>query len=80
MSISGLDTSSTLTAVVNNIPDVINLIKNWYNTKIRETVKKVTDHDHDKFITYQESNNFTAKLFDARLAQWNLIRKTDFDN
>ena len=80
MSISGLVTTSALTAVENNIADVINLIKNWYDTKIIETEKKVTDHDHDKFTTFQEFNNVTAKLFDARLAQGDLIRKTDFDN
>ena len=40
MSISGLVTTSALTAVENNIADVINLIKNWYDTKIIETEKK----------------------------------------
>ena len=75
-SISGLATSTALTAVANNIPDVNNLIRNWYDTKIRKIGKKVTDHDHDKYITSPEFNNLTAKFFAGRLAQGNLIIKT----
>ena len=41
--------------------------------------KKVTDHDHDKYITTSEFNNLTAKSFAARLAQGNLVTKTDYD-
>ena len=41
-SISGLGTTSVLTAVENKIPDVSNLVKkNDYNTKINEIEKKV---------------------------------------
>ena len=41
--------------------------------------KKVTDYDHDKYISTSEFNNLTAKDFTARLAQAYLITKTDFD-
>ena len=41
--------------------------------------KKLTDHNHDKYITTPEFNNLAADVFNARLAQANLITKTDFD-
>ena len=50
-----------------------------YDTNISETGKKVTDHDHDKYITISEFNKLTAENFAARLAQVNLVTKTDFD-
>ena len=43
--------------------------KTDYSTKINEIEKKITDHDHDKYITTQEFNKLTADNFDARLAQ-----------
>ena len=58
---------------------VIQSKKTEYNTKVSEIEKKVTDHDHDKYITTSEFNNLTAKSFAARLAQADLVRKTDFD-
>ena len=58
---------------------VIQSKKTEYDTKVSEIEKKVTDHDHDKYITTSEFNNLTAKSFAARLAQANLVRKTDFD-
>ena len=54
--------------------------KSDYDTKISEKEKKVTDHNHDKYITTSEFNKFTAEICAARLAQGNLITKTDFDN
>ena len=41
-----------------------------YNTKINETEKNITDHNHDKYITTPEFNNLTSKK---------LVNKTDFD-
>ena len=41
--------------------------------------KKITDHIHDK-ITTPEFNKLTAENLGARLAQANLVTKTDFDN
>ena len=56
-SVSGLATNSALTAVKNKIPDVSNLVnKTDYNTKISEIQNKVSDHDHDKYITTSEFN------------------------
>ena len=44
-----------------------------------ELEKKLTDHNHDKYITTPEFNTLAASVFNARLAQANLITKTDFD-
>ena len=55
-------------------------MKTDYDTKITEIQKKLTDHDHDKYITTPEFNNLAARIFTARLGQGNLIRKTDFDD
>ena len=57
------------------IPDVSNLVKKTdYNTKIAEN--KLNNH---KYITTPEFNKLAADVFNARLAQANLITKTDFD-
>ena len=37
------------------------------------------DHNHDKYITTAEFNKLTAENFATRLAEANLITKTDFD-
>ena len=65
--------------VENKIPNISSLVKKKtdYNTKITE--KKLTDHNHDKYITTPEFNILAADVFNARLTQANLITKTDFD-
>ena len=55
------------------------LKKRNYNTKITEIEKKLTNHNHDKYITSTEFNILAADVFNAKLAQANLITKTDFD-
>ena len=59
---------------------VIQLKKTDYNTKINDIEKKITDHNDDKYITTPEFNKLTVENFAARLAQVNLVTKTDFDN
>ena len=77
---SSLATKTALMAVENKIPDVSSLVKKTnYNTKITEIEKKLTDNNHDKYITTPEFNAIAADVFNARLAQANLITKTDFD-
>ena len=72
--------NSELTAVENKIPDVNSLVKKTdYDTKISEIEKKVSDHNHDKYITTPEFNILAARVFNARLAQADLITKTYFD-
>ena len=53
--------------------------KTDYDTRITEIEKKLIDHGHDKHITTPEYNTLAANVFNARLAQTNLITKTDFD-
>ena len=74
--------NSALTAVENKLPDVSSLVekKTDYDAKILDIGKKVTDHDHGKYMTTPEFNKLTAEDFAARLAQANLIAKRDFYN
>ena len=65
----------------NKIASVSNFVKKTdYNTKISELEKKLTDHNHDKYIAMSEFNILAADVFNARQAQANLITKTDFDD
>ena len=80
-SIIGLATNLALTAIENKIPDVSSLVKKTdYYRKNSIIEKKVSDHNHDKYITTPEFNNLAASAFTARLAQADLVTKTDFDN
>ena len=50
--ITNLATTSTLTAVEIKMPSISNLVKKTdYNTKISEIEKKITNHNHDEYIT-----------------------------
>ena len=78
--VSSLATKTALTAVENKIHSVSSLVKKTdYDTKISELQKKITNHNHDKYITTPEFNTLSASVFHARLAQANLITKTGFD-
>ena len=46
--------------------------------KNTEIEKKLTDNNHDRYITTPEFNKLTAENFAARLKQANLVTKTDF--
>ena len=71
---------NALKVVENKIPSVSNLVKKTnYETKISELEKKLTDHNHDKYVTTPEFNTSAANVFNARLAKANLITKKDFD-
>ena len=58
---------------------VIWLKKTDYNTKITEIENKLNNHNHDKYIDTSDFNKLAADVFNMRLAQANLITKTDFD-
>ena len=68
-----------MTVVENKIPTISNLVKKKKKKKISEIEKKVTDHNHDKYITFSKFDKLTTKKFNARLAQANLETNTDFD-
>ena len=54
-SISALATKSAFTAVENKIPGISSLVKKTdYSANVNEVEKKVTDHNHDKYITTSE--------------------------
>ena len=44
-----------------------------YNNKVREIENKLNNHNHDKYIDTQEFNKLAADVFNARIAQANLI-------
>ena len=74
-SISGLATTSALTAVENKRPDVSSLFKKTdYDSKISKIEIKLADHNHDKYIITPRFNKFTADVFDIRLARARLLR------
>ena len=61
--VSGLTTNTALTAVENKRPSVISLVKKTeYDTKFSELEKKLTDHDHDEYITTPKLNTLTANV------------------
>ena len=78
--VNNLTTKTALTAVENKMPSVCSFVKETnYDTKISKLEKQLTDHNHAKYITTPEFNALAADVFNARLAQANLITKTDFD-
>ena len=78
--ISNLATKSALAAVKNKIPSVCNLVKKTdYNTKVTKIESKLINYNHEKYIDISDFNKFAADVFNARLAQANVITKTDFD-
>ena len=60
--VSGLATKTALTTVENKIPSVSSLVKEQTN---------------DKYIDTPEFNKLAVDVFNARLAQANLITKTE---
>ena len=67
--VSRLATKTTLTAVENKIPGVSSLVKKiGYDTKITEIEKKLTDHNHEKYITVPDFHTLASGVFNARLA------------
>ena len=79
-SIRNLATKTALTTVVNKISNISGLVKKTdYNTKITDIENKLNNHNHDKYVATSEFNTLSANVFNARLAQENLITMTDFD-
>ena len=49
--------------------------KKDYDTKVSEIENKITDHNHDKYITTPEINKLTTENFKERLKQAYLVTK-----
>ena len=78
--VNSLATKTASTSVENKIPYVSSLVKIKLLHKNQWTyLKKLTDHNHDKYITTPKFNTLAADVFNARLAQANLLTKTEFD-
>ena len=78
-SISNLATKTALTKVENKIPSIRGLAKKTdYNTKITDIENIFNNHNHDKYVATSEFNTLAANVFNTRLAQANLITKTNF--
>ena len=72
--ISNLATKTALNTLENKIPDVSNLVKKPdYSTKVTEIKNKLNNHNHDKYIDNQKFNKLATNVFNARLAQANLV-------
>ena len=68
--VSSLATKTALTTAENKISDVGSLVKKAnYDTKISDLEKKLSDHNHDKYITTPEFNTLAADIFIVRLAR-----------
>ena len=68
--VSSLATKTALTTAENKICDVGSLVKKAnYDTKISDLEKKLSDHNHDKYITTPEFNTLAADIFIVRLAR-----------
>ena len=79
--VSGLATKSALTAVENKMPDVSSLVKKTDNNpKISELEKKLTDNNHDKYITTADFTKLTVETFAANLKQVNFDDKLESAN
>ena len=62
--ITNLAAKTALNAVENKRNSVSNLVKRTdYNTKINKIEKKITDHNHEKYITTPEFNKLASKKF-----------------
>ena len=79
LDISNLATKTALTVTENKIPSVSDLVKKTeYNTKVTEIENKLNNHNHDKYIDTSKFNTLASNVFNARLAQANLITKNRF--
>ena len=79
-SINNLATKTALNTLENKIPSISGLVKKTeYNTNITDIENKFNNHNHDKYVATSEFNTLAADVFNARLAQANLITNTDFD-
>ena len=58
---------------------VILLKKTDYNTKVTEIKNKLNNHDHDKYIDTSKFDKLAVDVFNAKVAQANLVTKTDFE-
>ena len=62
--VSSLATETALSVVESKIPSGSSSVqKTLYNTTITEIEKKLTDHNHEKYITTAEFHTLAASVF-----------------
>ena len=67
------------TLVENKVPDISSLVKKTdYNTKVSETAKKVTNLNHDKYITPPELNKLTVENLCCKFETSKCCKKNRF--
>ena len=77
--INNLAIKTAQTTVENKILDVSNLVKKTdYKSKVTEIENELNNHNHYKYIDTQEFKELAVDVFNARLAQANLIKKNRF--
>ena len=54
--------------------------KTDYDIKVSKIENKITNNNHDKYITTPEFNTLATGIFTIRLAPADLVTKSDFDN
>ena len=79
LDISNLATKTALTSIENKIPGVSNLVKKTDYDKNTGVENKLNNHYHDKYTDTSEFTKLAIDVYNARIAQSNLITKTDFD-
>ena len=79
--ITNLATTAAVTTDENKIFNVSNLVKRTdYNKQTNKMEKKITDRDHNKYITTPEFNMLTAENVAAIFQQGNLASKSVISN
>ena len=68
-----------LATIENKIPNINSLVKKKQIITQKLLKLKITDHDHDKYITTLGFNNLAARVFTARLTQANIVTQTDVE-
>ena len=58
---------------------ILAVLKTDYNTRINDIENKLNNHNHGNYVAISDFNTLAADVFNARLAQANLITKTNFD-
>ena len=80
LDINGIAIKAALTTVENKIPSITGFVKKTdCNTNITDIENILNNHNDDKYVATSEFNTLAANVFNAKLAQANLITKTDFD-
>ena len=65
-----------MTTVENKIPSISGLVKKTdYNIKITDIENKLNNHNNDKYVATSEFNTLAPNVFNARLAQANIIKR-----